>query len=100
MNLTFGPPKVQGNMAVEAVAGAVASKGPALASCAPVGSNGSLLAVLTLKGDGSVATATVTSSGLTPAIEACVGNQVRGWVFSKPRGGIARLEVPITFATR
>lgn len=100
MSLTFGPPKVQGNMAIESVVGAVSRQGPALSSCVPVGNNGSALAILTLKGDGSVATATVTSSGLSPAIEACVGERARAWTFAKPRGGIARLEVPVTFATR
>lgn len=101
MNLTFGPPKVSGAMSVDAVVGAVTRSGPALSSCVPVGGNGTVVVKLLLKGDGSVAQSSIVTSELkNPAAETCITGQTKGWAFSKPRGGIAQLEVPVTFATR
>jgi hypothetical protein len=96
--VTAGQPKLQGGVdALDAVQ--VASRAaPSLLACATAGLTGSVTLRLVLKGDGTVAKATSTSTSLPSAATDCAVGLARTWQYAKPRGGIAVVEQPFVFA--
>lgn len=95
--MTAGQPKLQGGVdALDAVQ--VASRAaPSLVACAAAGLTGAVTVRVVLKGDGSVAKASSTSTSLPPAATDCAVAAARTWQYAKPRGGIAVVEQPFVF---
>lgn len=98
VTVAVGNPRFVGAVDADDAVHVVFNKGPALAACATGTDVGLVTVKLTVKGDGSVGNAVVVNSALNNGVvEHCLLTAMRDWRFARPRGGLAVIEVPLTF---